>query len=78
MARARARGDPGADGVDEPGDALACELVEVRRGGLLELGAVLRIGVAAEPVHHDEQDLRVGRLDEGREVHADHATFRAW
>ena len=38
--------------------------------GLLELGAVVGVGVAAQPVHHDEEDLGVGRLDQRREVHA--------
>ena len=65
---------PGTDGLEHPGGALAHELVEVRRGGFLELGAVFGVGVAAQPVHHDEQDLGVGGLDQRREVHALNAT----
>ena len=66
----RAGRDAGTDRLDEPGGALADELVEVRGGRFLELGAVLGVGVAAEAVHHDEQDLGVGGLDQRRQVHA--------
>ena len=66
----RTGGDAGSDRLDETADAVARQRVEVRRDGLLELGAVLGVGVAAEAVHHDEQDLRVGRLHQRRQVHA--------
>ena len=70
MTGSRAGRDPGADRLDQAGGALADELVEIRGGGLFELGAVLGVGVAAQTVHHHEQDLGVGRLDQRREVHA--------
>ena len=60
---------PGPTGSTMPGGALAHELVEVRGVRLLELGAVIGVGVPAQPVHHDEEDLGVGGLDQRREVH---------
>ena len=69
VAGTRAGGDAGADRLEHAGGALAHQLVEVRRGRFLELGAVVGVGVAAQPVHHDEEDLGVGRLDQRREVH---------
>ena len=66
----RAGRDAGPDRLEHAGGAFAHELVEVRGGRFLELGAVVGVGVAAQPVHHDEQDLGVGRLDQRREVHA--------
>ena len=70
VARSRARRDAGADRLAEARDPLGREPVEVRRDGLLELGAVFGIGVATETVHHDEQDLGVGRLDQIGQIHA--------
>ena len=72
----RAGGDAGPDRLEHAGGALAHELVEVRGGRFLELGAVVGVGVAAQPVHHDEQDLGVGRLDQRRQVHDQNATCR--
>jgi hypothetical protein len=65
----RAGCDAGTDRLHEAGRPFGGELVEVRRGRFLELGAVLAIGVAAEPVHDDEQDLGVSSLDQLRDVH---------
>jgi hypothetical protein len=78
MTRPRAGGDAGSDRLDEAGHALGREPVEVRRVGLLELGAVLAVGVAAEPVHDDEQDLRVRGLDQRRDVHAVTVPLPSW
>ena len=73
----RAGRDAGTDRLHEPGRPFGGELIEVRRRRFLELGAVLAVGVAAEPVHHDEQDLGVRGLDQRRDVHVDHGTARA-
>ena len=70
MAGARPGRDAGPDGLDEAGAAVGGEPVEVGGDGLLELGAVLGVGVAAEAVHHDEEDLGVGGLDQFGQVHA--------
>ncbi len=70
MAGPRTRRDAGPDRLHEPGRPFGGEPVEVRRGRLLELGAVLAVGVAAEAVHDDEQDLGVRGLDQRRDVHA--------
>ena len=67
---------PGPTGSNMPAVPSRDELVEVRGGRLLELGAVLGVGVAAQPVHHDEEDLGVGGLDQRREVHDPNATCR--
>ena len=66
----RAGRDARTDRLEHPRGALAHELVEVRGGRFLELGAVVGVGVAAQAVHHDEEDLGVGGLDQRREVHA--------
>ena len=76
VAGARAGGDAGADRFDHARGALAHELVEVRGVRLFELGAVVGVGVPAQTVHHDEQDLRVGGLDQRREVHDLNASLR--
>ena len=74
MTGPRAGRDAGTDRLHEAGRPFGGELVEVRRGRFLELGAVLAIGVAAEPVHDDEQDLGVSSLDQLRDVHVVHGT----
>ncbi len=76
VARTGSGRDPRADGLAEAGAAFRREPIEVGRDGFLELGAVLGVGVAAEPVHHHEQDLGVGGLDQIGRVHPLHATFR--
>ena len=72
---ARPGRDAGADRLDEAGAAVGGEPVEVGGDGFLELGAVFGVGVTAEAVHHDEEDLGVGGLDQFGQVHASHATF---
>src|SRR5262249_58798993 len=62
--------DAGADRFDETGDRFGREPVEIRRRGLLEFGAVLGVGIAAEAVHDDQQDLRVRGLDQSPDVHS--------
>ena len=73
VAGARPGRDARPDGLEEAGAAVGGEPVEIGGDGLLELGAVLGVGVAAEAVHHDEEDLGVGGLDEVGQVHALHA-----
>ena len=73
----RAWRDAGTDRLEHPRSAFADELVEVRRGRFFELGAVVGVGVATQTVHHDEEDLGVGGLDQRREVHARNATGRS-
>ena len=70
MSGSRAGRDAGTDRLHEPGRPFGSELIEVRRGRFLELGAMLAVGIAAEAVHDDEQDLGVRGLDQRRDVHA--------
>ena len=62
VAHGRPRGDPGADGREEPVDPLGGDGVEVGRVGGLEGGpsAELRRGAVAETVEGDDEGLHGG------------------
>ncbi len=50
-------GHPGHQRIQQPHRALRRQPVEVRRARLLQLGVELAVGVAAEAVEHEQQDL---------------------
>ena len=69
---------PGPTGSHMPAVPSRTSWSRLRRDRFLELGAVVGVGVPAEAVHHHEEDLRVGGLDQRREVHALNASFPAF
>ena len=64
-----ARGDPGADGLEQPRDPSRGEVVEVRRRRVLELGALALVGHAAQSIDDDEEDPRTGAGGELGKLH---------
>ena len=74
VSRAAARRDPGRDGNCQPAGAAPGDHIQVRRVGRLQLRAAgIRVRQAAQPVHHEEQNLCLVLLGEPTgesEVHA--------